>query len=781
MSGKPYPKEEYVLSRAATLLQCARTKDKVVEVPRELPCNVIVVHGVNDVGTGYYEVEEGLCAGLQDRLLRKFRAATYKMPVVADKSVLLDDPDAVFFKRSVAPDSDTPVIPFYWGFREVTEKSKTLNGQKTDRNGNRLDKDLSKGGGPFGNATSTLPDMWNRGMYSPVDPVRDALRPLRTGPGRMYMVLAAQRLAALVSMIRSYEPKDTVNIVAHSQGCLVSLLAQALLMEMGERTADTLILTHPPYSVDEEMGTMMKVMTFLQGDKDEAMEDFYELIEGRQTIHARLQTLVNIVAGVAKSRGAEPAFASIGERDCGGMVHGKWKPDGDRDNRGKVYLYFCPEDMTVALDNMRGIGWQGVPDHVDDVRKALPRSNRISAANSEPRGSILSDDKRVRAPLAELGSLFHQRVFTGKLRTPSGSDKPSQVLVGQAPHDFVLRLATEDDHAHVVKDGRGTRASLPIASAHADPLAGPAAQRHGHRTINGEALKVPFAADIQGSQIDAAKIPTASRWGNMKPEDTGPCEGVDPIDAAIAVTGSGSLNTAFELMPPQVSKAVSRKPGEKPKDNMPEILEVGDLGKLTAAYNATKIPGNTDPGEAYQIIAAVRKPDGTIHATVEESPNTARKRWQNEVSPKSFHSVIFGSRKNHRHVTAYDLSIGSGKAASDPTFFAYLCAVADWRLKSEKSREMLRPGIMTWADFIHQFDAYYNCEPDWRRHLIKGNVDYYSSGTLPKNLPLLTGKLWHIIISEITSGERVERPTAPSRTSPGSSRRGKATLPKDKE
>lgn len=757
MSGKPYPKEEYVVSRAATLLQCGRTRDKVVEVPREQPCNVIVVHGVNDVGTGYCEVEEGLCAGLQDRLLRKFKAATYRMPVAADRGVILDDPDAVFFKRKVVPDSDTPLIPFYWGFREVTDKSKTLNGQKTDRNGNRLDKDLSKGGGPFGNATSTLPDMWNRGMYSPVDPVRDPLRPLRTAPGRMYMVLAAQRLAALVSMIRSYEPKDTVNIVAHSQGCLVSLLAQALLMEMGERTADTLILTHPPYSLDEEMGKTMKAMTYFQGDKDEAMEDFYDLIEGRQTVHARLQTLVNIVAGVARSRGTEPAFASIGESDCGGMVHGRWKPDGDRDNRGKVYLYFCPEDMTVALDNMRGIGWQGVPDHIDDTRRAIPRLK--NAVNGGLQGAIMSDGKRVRAALAELGSSFRQRVFTGKLRTSAGSGKSSQVLVGQAPHDFILRLSTEDDHAHVAKDGRSTRASLPIASAHPDPLAGPAAQRHGRRTINGEALKVPFAPDIRGGQIDAGKIPATSRWGKMKPEDSGPCEWVDPIDAAIAVTGSGGLNATFELMPPEISKVVPRKMSQSTDDNIPETLSVGDLSKLTAAYNAAKIPGNTNPDEAYRIIGAIRKPDGTILASVQESMNTARRRWQNEVSPKSFHSVIFGSRKNHRHVTAYDLSIGSGKAASNPKFFAYLCAVADWRLKSETSVDKPRLGIMTWTDFTQQFGTYLRCEPDWRRHLIKGNADYYDSGQLPKNLPLLTGRLWSIVISETTSGERVVLPT----------------------
>ena len=218
MSGKSYPTPEYVVTRANAVLQPGRTRDKVIEVPREKPCNIIVVHGVNDVGTSYGAVEEGLCAGLQDRLLRKFKPGTYRMPGADDKKKVLDDPDAVFFKRNVAPDTDSPVIPFYWGFREVGNQTRTVNGQKTDRNGNRLDKDLSKGGGPFGNATSTLPDMWNRGVYAPIDPAGDPLRPVKTGPGRLYMVLAARRLAALVAMIRQYEPNDTVNIVAHSQG-----------------------------------------------------------------------------------------------------------------------------------------------------------------------------------------------------------------------------------------------------------------------------------------------------------------------------------------------------------------------------------------------------------------------------------------------------------------------------------------------------------------------------------------------------------------------------------
>jgi len=732
-----YPKSEYVIKRDNALLQPCRISDKVVDVPREQPCNIIVVHGVNDVGTSYGAVEEGLCAGLQDRLLRKFKPGTYRMPGAKDKETLLDDPDAEFFKRHTAPDTDSPVIPFYWGFREVGNLTKTVNGQKTDRNGNRLDKDLSKGGGPFGNATSTLPDMWNKGIYAPFDPAGDPLRPVKSGPGRMYMVLAARRLAALVAMIRQYEPTDTVNIVAHSQGCLISLLAQAFLMEMGERTADTLILTHPPYSLDQGIGLSMRTAAFVKGDMDEAMSNFYDLISDRQTIRARLETLVNIVTGVAKSKTTSPVFARISETDSGGMVHGRWKPNSDRDNRGKVYLYFSPEDMTVALDNMRGIGWQGVPDTVANV-----------VTSEEVRAYARSHDNaptpRRRKALGELGLAFRQRVFTAKLRPHPGTGKAAPVLVGQAPHDFILRLPNEDDHAHVAASGRTLRESLPVTSS---ATIKQEIDRRGVRTINGEALKMPCQADIVGNQIDTDKIPAHSMLTRVAPKDRGPCEEVDAIDAATAVTSNKGLHVRDEgLKPAVIASLRTWRTGD--------VVE-SDLKRLEAAYNQVKRPGNTNPEDRERIVSGERFANGAIKAQIEESPNAARLRWQKELSPKSFHSVIFASSKNHRQVTAYDLSIGSGKAVSDPTFRAYLCAVADWRLKIMDNDGQPRDGILIWDKFLTLFHTYIAGEPDWRKQTIEGNAKYYSRGALPEGLPLLTGKLWEIVISETISGARV--------------------------
>lgn len=90
----------------------------------------------------------------------------------------------------------------------------------------------------------------------------------------MDMVLAAKRLAALIAMIRDYDQNDVVSIIAHSQGCLISPLAQAFLMDEGQRPADTLILTHPPYSLVEEttmfFGTIETSRIF-GGGQDPAM------------------------------------------------------------------------------------------------------------------------------------------------------------------------------------------------------------------------------------------------------------------------------------------------------------------------------------------------------------------------------------------------------------------------------------------------------------------------------------------------------------------------------
>ena len=746
-----YPKIPYVVGEDVAILHCERSVCKKVKIRRNLPGNIIVIHGVNDVGVSYKAVEDGLCTGLAARLGRSFTPATYRMPVAADKDKLEDDPDAVFFKRTIAKDTNSPVIPFYWGYREVAVKCKTINGQSVDRYGNRLDKDLSKEGGPFGNATSSLPDMWRPGIYAPGDPMGDALRPLKTAPGRMYMVLAAQRLAALISMIRDYDANDTVSIVAHSQGCLLSLLAQAMLMEKGLAPADNLVLTHPPYSLVDSLPLLMRGAAWFDGGEDVAMKPYYHLLSGAQTMGARLNTLVNIVAGVTKGNGqaCKPSFAELKKDEHRGMVGNRWQSAEDRDNRRKVYLYFCPEDMTVALDNIQGIGWDGVPDYASGSELVEEEETLSLDGVSVSSGHTkMVEREQVRNALTELGGRFYQRIFSNKTRLDPATGKTTLSLVGKPPpFDFPLRLMTESEQAHVDVSLRKYRAQHKAVAWPINTRLSKTEQRNGIRTINGEALKQPVPADLRGtSQIDPLNIPKTSMMRNRKPEDKGPAEEVDPCDASVALTSGSGLHTSAEDRPDPA--------GYRRFPERDEAIRGAELVLMTAAYNKEKKLDGKGPLDQRKVIAATRYTEGNVLATIEESPNEARLRWQREVSAKSFHSSIIGSAKNHSQVTAYDVAIGSGKASSDPQFYAYLCAVADWRVKISYESGKRRPGILLWSEFLETFRMYFDAEDSWRKNVIKGNISYYNSGVLPADLPLLTGSLWKIVISETKSGKR---------------------------
>ena len=266
-------------------------------------------------------------------------------------------------------------------------------------------------------------------------------------------------------------------------------------------------------------------------------------------------------------------------------------------------------------------------------------------------------------------------------------------------------------------------------------------QRNGIRTINGEALKQPVPADLRGtSQIDPPNIPKTSMMRNRKPEDQGPTEEVDPCDASVALTSGSGLHTSAEDRPDPA--------GYRRFPERDEAIRGAELVLMTTAYNKEKKLDGKGPLDQRKVIAATRYTEGNVLATIQESPNEARFRWQREVSAKSFHSSIIGSAKNHSQVTAYDVAIGSGKASSDPQFYAYLCAVADWRVKDLKSNEKGRNGILIKEKFLLVFAPYLSVESAWRSAVINGSIDYYNTGILPAGLPLLSGPLWKIVVSQ---------------------------------
>ncbi|MFQ6576617.1 T6SS effector phospholipase Tle3 domain-containing protein, partial [Pseudomonas sp. UM16] len=437
-----------------------------MEVPADLPGVVIFLHGVNDPGASYESVESGLCQGVNERLDRpdlipgrygaEF-AAVKRLPLdkLDDKQQrVLDDPDTYLYRR----DTDTPktrslMIPFYWGYRAAPDEIKRdendeparLRDQYQDIHNNRLDRHFAKGGGFFANATNNLLDMYNEGFDKLIRHVAQTQLSntlyMGKAPHRRYFILAATRLAMLIGEIRRVSANETITVMGHSQGTLISLLAQAMLVDQGKRCADTLIMVDSPYSV---------------------------LPKVTPKAHDTLTTLINIVSAVTANKHPKPALTELREHATYfGRSGPRWSPEqgvrldaeqtltvfSERDNRGKVYLYFCPDDTTVALDDVEGIGTYGVPDSLPDGTAAMTALQPLS---------------------------FYQRLWTKRHR----DDAP--VLVGKTPGPELLRAQGEPRYP----GGRSAAAMLSQA-----PIA-----EQTTRLINAEALNPPHAPQMFGGE-----------------------------------------------------------------------------------------------------------------------------------------------------------------------------------------------------------------------------------------------------------------------------------------
>nr|WP_233171867.1 DUF3274 domain-containing protein [Dyella sp. ASV21] len=151
----------------------------------------------------------------------------------------------------------------------------------------------------------------------------------------------------------------------------------------------------------------------------------------------------------------------------------------ERDNRGNVLLYFTPQDQTVGLRNVQGIGWQGVPS----------------------------------ALVGELGNRFYQRIFTLRERNAQPEE------VGTPPHAYVMREAGEStwDGNGQGWFGNATRSELDkgqVAVVNAPPL-----PRAFRPNFHGEGNVVSTTGGKDGIHMVKSRM--------------------DPIDASIAITNGG--------------------------------------------------------------------------------------------------------------------------------------------------------------------------------------------------------------------------------------------------
>ncbi|MGA4045534.1 T6SS effector phospholipase Tle3 domain-containing protein [Ralstonia nicotianae] len=344
-----------------------------------LPCMTIFVHGVNSEGEWYSAAEQHLCAGLNDRLGRWGTRAELK-PSVSEK-----DPNYTYSPdrplKRIRPHFDgvqnavnsrylvatSPVIFFYWGFkarkgdygRPSEHDYRDAHHPELRDYPVALDEDDAWGGGPFQNGTSGLWHMFrkNKGFtldFQRFNPITD--RYLTECPPRTYYVHAARRLAHLIATVRRNSPHETINIVSHSQGTMVSMLATLMLKEQGVRGPEGLFVCNSPFSLNEPGG----LMECAQFGNDYVV-----------TQAARFATL-KAVADVVKEAGEHADAMTDDELEK--MCHSTLarKPLLAREEYGKFYVYANPHDRVMGASVLRSIGWRGLTQ---------AEQSRVAAAN----------------------------------------------------------------------------------------------------------------------------------------------------------------------------------------------------------------------------------------------------------------------------------------------------------------------------------------------------------------------------------------------------------------
>ena len=435
-----------------------------IEASRPLPCVVILIHGVNDVGEAFENQDKMICEGLNRRLGRKdlkpnkwrwaqtsaddFSPRIQMLPEWQENVGQIKPP---LKPKTVKHKSYSPIIPFTWGYRPVDEETykqeqiayykrlqdsnvkdpelpydsywvernchfKTenieVNKLNCDKFGNWIDYLYRRNGGPFANATTCIPDMYGPGMAGFLGSAGELATPKGArsylNPHRIYYAFAAHRLANLIKQIR----KDTegqnipINIVAHSQGTIITMLANLILANDKSEPlpADCVILAHSPYAFEPTLAEIVS--------KDLCM--------GVQSQYGREQTFINFVDQMYKLQ-KDRRSIKFDKEDLTekGIINTTVDPnefytqaDGTkkqydrldkdyelfyRNNFSKVYQYFSPNDHVVSLWNVQGMGWQGIPDNIFKQCKHQNLKQRIFS-----HGHIVGNDpknKEVKIPL----------------------------------------------------------------------------------------------------------------------------------------------------------------------------------------------------------------------------------------------------------------------------------------------------------------------------------------------------------------------------------------------
>lgn len=603
-----------------------------------MPCMTIVIHGVNDNGLAYRNIDNGICKGLNTRLGRT-DLTPHQWGVEASDTD--DKINLAAESCAIQSPGRSPIIPFYWGYRPVdydkyhadqvtykqalhekgdqadlpydayvrpdaaNQRDKSIG--ERDNYDNPLKKSKIKGGGPFPNATNNIPDMYGPGSKSlgnwigmkQTQSGDDYSSFIHENPHRIYYVHAAQRLAKLILQVRQdpHYSQDTINIIAHSQGTIITMLAQFMVAEEGSKPADCIILNNSPYGVED---------TFVERLQ---RERGWGSVQGIQSKQGREQTLINFVQLMEKEKGRVYSEQELIEKGVLVLKEGQspWQSYSyPQDNFGHVYNYFCPYDNVVSLSNVQGFGWQGIDDTL----------------------------------LGRLGDNFFQRVFS------------KDYVAGDEPKSFdLIPKVTESDigignsrpYSPVgfsVRTPAGQTASMPVANVN-----------FGDRVRTVNAPKVPEPVRFELEDL----IPMGKEGERMFIQEymkTDPdAQGLYPCPPALI----NASNLSRSLTPDELQQLSAQHPE----------AEFISARFLIDMYSGKKT-----------VLALRHSTEDDARAALDKKQKNSQQEYLTESKQ---HSAIMNNPQVPEKIMSYDLAVGMCACFADKDFWHRLLYTADWK------------------------------------------------------------------------------------------------------
>jgi pimeloyl-ACP methyl ester carboxylesterase len=581
------------------------------DVPYLMPGTIIFVHGVNSEGEWYDEASKQFCSGLNKRLGRKCL-----------KSPKLDKTTMRFGKKAEdGTKAHSPIIPFYWGY-------KLQPGDEKRYRGIYHGEDNAWGGGPFQNGTNNLLQFWQDGFKREIlggmvdlqklNPEID--RQLQDAPPRSYFIHAAKRLANLVDTIRTDFPNEPLNIVAHSQGNMITLCA---MLYVKQRTPDTLILNNAPYAFDTKITDWMSAAN--------GWEDV-------QSSEARLKTFRAVADKIAQAKtdykddekNLDKTFSDAADEGYA-TIHVQYEPERDdwhahigtcevneqgqswhecehasRDNRGKVFVNFNPHDRVIGVSAVAGMGWRGIPEKIlgENFNRLPNVYQRVFARNSGIPGTFAVGEKQ-----NYWFSYFHEQLGVREdVHTDYG---------GRLVSSYGINVQTENDYVKTYDNKPAYDFWIPAPNKAAGIL--------------------PVQSTPGGKErvwINAPTVPDPAKLGEDFDQGTVQFDGNDSDNPE----QKEDFTTFSKFYAPETVREIT--PGREIVTRLETQEEVNaKLAKMGGRQVA-----QTDHSQILQYGS----------------------------SPGQVHPV--------EQIISYDLTVGQGHAYGDASYWQYLIDLADWKV-----------------------------------------------------------------------------------------------------